>query len=96
MVLLTPLIISSCLKICGLRVHDSALSLLSSYLTYHLQKVMVEAAMSLPTVLQFGGDRSAFGPVLFMIYISGFFSLLVAHGVAYYFHADETQFDFQI
>ena len=35
---------------------------------------------------------SVSGPLLFVIYLSGLSSLLFAHGVAYHFYADDTQF----
>ena len=75
----------------GLR--DSALAYMKSYLSVRVQKVIVGKATSDPVPLECGVPQgSVLGPILFSIYISSLKSILEAHGVAYHFYADDTQF----
>ena len=77
----------------GMGLIDSALRYMNSYLSGRLQRVVVGEAMSDPVPLGCGVPQgSVLGPILFSIYISSLKSLLQAHGVAYHFYADDTQF----
>ena len=78
-------------------VRDSALLLLESYLSDRFQRVAADGAVSGQIPLRFGVPQgSVLGPLLFVIYVSGLSSLMSAHGVAYHFYADDTQFYFSI
>ena len=78
-------------------VRDSALLLLESYLSDRFQWVAADGAVSGQIPLRFGVPQgSVLGPLLFVIYVSGLSSLMSAHGVAYHFYADDTQFYFSV
>ena len=76
---------------------DSALSFMRSYLSGRVQRVVVGGATSEPVPLECGVPQgSVLGPILFSVYISSLVAVLEAHGVAYHFYADDTQFYIQI
>ena len=74
-------------------VREEALAFLKSCLLNRFQRVNVSGEISDAVPLQYGVPQgSLLGPVLFTIYTCSLASLLAAHGVNYYFYADDTQF----
>lgn len=71
---------------------DSALNLLTSYLSSRTQSVVIDSVSSIPTVLKTGVPQgSVLGPLLFSLYTTPLSHLLESKNVSFHFYADDTQ-----
>ena len=73
-------------------ISGSARSWFESYLNERVQKVKIQNSHSSPTPLVYGVPQgSVLGPVLFVLYMSPLFDVVLSHSVIPHSYADDTQ-----